>query len=103
MDGARRMLVGRRFLPGGGAIYAGPASWRLFTFAGLFNLFAAAFLWSAISVGDVTVVLPLSRITPLWVVLLSHVFLKHIERLTLRILLSAILVAVGGVLITATE
>ncbi len=96
------MLAGRRWLPGGGEIRANRKSWTLFALAALFNLAASGFLWSAFSVGDITITLPLSRITPLWVVFLSVFFLKDIEKVTLRILSAATLVVLGGVLITAT-
>jgi len=95
------MFAGRRLLPGGGEIIADRKSWGLFTLAAFFNLAASGFLWSAFSRGDITIILPLSRITPLWVVLLSILFLKDIEKVSLRILSAAILVVLGGVLITA--
>ena len=95
------MFAGRRLLPGGGEIIADRKGWGLFSLAALFNLAASGFLWSAFSRGDITIILPLSRITPLWVVLLSILFLKDIEKVSLRILSAAILVVLGGVLITA--
>ena len=95
------MFAGRRLLPGGGEIIADRKSWGLFALAALFNLAASGFLWSAFARGDITIILPLSRITPLWVVLLSIFFLKDIEKVTLRILSAAILIVLAGVLITA--
>lgn len=95
------MLAGRRFLPGGGEIKTDRKSQKLFALAALFNLAASGFLWSAFSVGDITITLPLSRVTPLWVVFLSVFFLKDIEKVTIRILSAVILVVLGGVLITA--
>ena len=96
------MLVGRRFLPGGGEIVTDRKSRKLFVFAALFNLAASGFLWSAFSVGDITITLPLSRVTPLWVVFLSVFFLKDIEKVTIRILFAAIIIVSGGVLISAS-
>ena len=94
-------LIGRRFLPGGGEIITDRKSRKLFALAALFNFAASGCLWSAFSVGDITITLPLSRITPLWVVFLSLFFLKDIEKITIRILSAVILVVLGGVLITA--
>ena len=41
-----------------------------------------------------------SRLTPLWVVLFSPLFLGKLERLTPLLLLAALLVVAGGILIT---
>jgi drug/metabolite transporter (DMT)-like permease len=40
--------------------------------------------------------MPLSRLGPLWAVLWTYLFLGHIERVTPRIFVAAILVVSGG-------
>ena len=50
---------------------------------------------------DVTVVLPLSRTAPIWVVLLSLIFMGDMERVNARLFGAAGLVVLGGFLITS--
>lgn len=57
-------------------------------------------MWTAILGGNVSVVVPLSRVVPLWVMLWSWLFLGQLERITKRVVLAAAMVVAGGVLIT---
>lgn len=99
--GSLTMLAGRRLIPGGERIQAQPQAFALFLLAGIFNLFGSIFFWVALVVGDVSVMLPISRLYPLWVVILSGLFLGNLERITPRLVLAAGLIVAGGVLITA--
>ncbi len=65
-----------------------------------FNIIAAYLMWTAFVAGMVSSVLPLSRMTPLWVILLSLLFLGKIERVAPKTAVSACLVVAGGMMIT---
>lgn len=99
--GTLLLLITRPLLPGGGALRADGRAIRWFLGAGLTTTAAAIMFWTAMSVAPVSTVLPLSRLVPLWVVLWTYLFLGGLERITLRILLAAMMVVAGGVLITA--
>src|SRR5262249_29787095 len=55
----------------------------------------------ALRVGAVSVVAPLASTTPLFVLALSPLFLRHVERITLRLAVGTLLVVLGVYLITA--
>ncbi|MFQ6111941.1 MAG: DMT family transporter [Nitrospinota bacterium] len=95
------LLAGKPLLLGRGKIRADRRALLWVALAGVFNFLTAIMYYTALAVGDVSTVLPLSRLTPLWVVLISYLFLGRIERITERIVLAAALVVAGGVLITA--
>jgi drug/metabolite transporter, DME family len=54
----------------------------------------------ALSIGQVVVVSPIIATSPLWIVLGSWLFLRDIERLTLRTLLGAVCVVAGTIAIS---
>jgi drug/metabolite transporter (DMT)-like permease len=94
------ILAARPLMPGGGVIQADrKAIWSFFLGAPA-NIIAAFSMWTALSRGLVSSVLPLSRMTPLWVLLLSYLFLGRYERIRPRTAIAAFLVVAGGVLIT---
>lgn len=95
------VLAGRPLLPGGGKIQADRRALGFLLVAAFANTLAAAGFWVALTFADVSLVLPLSRLVPLWVVVLSYFFLGHLERLTWRVAFSAALVVAGGVLVSA--
>ena len=99
-SGLLLMLAARRMMPGGGVIRGNMATVRALLVGLPFNIIAAFLMWTAFVAGMVSSVLPLSRMTPLWVVLFSFLFLGKIERVALRTALAACLVVAGGVLIT---
>ncbi len=98
--GSLLLLAARPLLPGGGVIRATRKSMVLFIIGGVFNLIAAFFFMTALTFGQLSSVLPVSRLTPLWVVLFSPLFLGKLERLTPLLLIAALLVVAGGILIT---
>jgi DME family drug/metabolite transporter len=55
----------------------------------------------ALSVGTVSVVAPLTNVTPLFVILFSLLFLRGIESLNARVIGGSALIVVGAVLVTA--
>jgi drug/metabolite transporter (DMT)-like permease len=54
----------------------------------------------ALSLAPVVVVSPLQSISPIFALLLSHLFLGHLERITLRLVIGSFLVVGGVILIT---
>ncbi len=93
-------LLGFRFGAGlGGEIQADRRSLLWFSMAGLSTTAAAGLFWTGLTMGDVSILMPLSRLGPLWAVLWSYLFLGHIERVTPRIVFSALLIVSGGGLI----
>jgi drug/metabolite transporter (DMT)-like permease len=69
--------------------------------AGILNLLTSFCLWTAVLITSVSTAMPLSRTTPILVVLFSWLFLGKHEIITRRVLISAVFVVVGGVLISA--
>jgi len=55
----------------------------------------------ALSVGTVSVVAPLTNVTPLFVIVFSLLFLRGVEALNTRIVGGAVLIVIGACLITA--
>ena len=93
------LLLVKPLLPGGGVIRADARALRWFVLAGVSTTAAAGCFWSALAIANVSTVLPLSRMTPLWVAIFSYLFLGHLERVTPLTFLAAGLVVLGGTLI----
>ncbi|MDE0332271.1 MAG: EamA family transporter [Nitrospinae bacterium] len=94
------MLAARRMMPGGGVIRGNAQTIKALLVGLPFNIVAAFLMWTAFVAGMVSSVLPLSRMTPLWVILFSFLFLGKIERVVLKTVAAACLVVAGGVMIT---
>jgi len=94
------LLLAKPILPGGGRIHAPLKSLAWYLLGGLFNFSAAICFMTALTFGKLSSILPVSRLTPLWVVLLSYIFLRKIDRITGLIIMAAALVVVGGVIIS---
>ena len=101
LTGTVVVFAGRRLLPGGGRLQADRRALGFLLVAAFANTLAAAGFWVALTFADVSLVLPLSRLVPLWVVVLSYFFLGRLERLNWRIVLSSAVVVGGGVLVSA--
>ncbi|MFQ5894564.1 MAG: DMT family transporter [Nitrospinota bacterium] len=69
--------------------------------AGALNFTAGLAFWVALSLGEVTVVVPLTRAGPLLVVLLGHLFLRELERVTWPVVGGTVAIVAGALLITA--
>lgn len=74
----------------------------LFT-ASLFNTAAMLSVFYALSFGRVVVVEPLVNCNPLLSILLTAMFLKEVEKLSLRILLGAVLTVAGTILVATVN
>lgn len=94
------LLLAKPILPKGNAIFAPFKSLVCFVIGGIFNTAAAFSFMYALTFGDVTLILPMSRFTPLWVVLFSSIFLRKIENINFMVVFAAITVVCGGLLIS---
>lgn len=73
----------------------------LLSTAGILNLLASGCLWTAILISSVSTTMPLSRVSPIVVVIFSYFFLGKQEIITRRVFTGAMFVVIGGVLISA--
>ncbi|MFQ5896099.1 MAG: EamA family transporter [Nitrospinota bacterium] len=71
----------------------------LYMTGGLVNSAGSYALWSAIHLGEVSVAIPLSRTSPLFVLLFSQLFLGRLERVSALLAAGAALIVLGGALI----
>jgi drug/metabolite transporter (DMT)-like permease len=55
----------------------------------------------ALTLGAVSVVIPLTAAMPIFVLILSHFFLKGVEVITARVVAGALLIVLGVCVITA--
>ncbi|MBT5368891.1 MAG: EamA family transporter, partial [Nitrospinaceae bacterium] len=94
------LLLAKPILPGGGRIHAPLKSIAWYLLGGTFNFTAAICFMTALTFGNLSSILPVSRLTPLWVVFFSSIFLRKLERITGLIILAAALVVAGGVMIS---
>ncbi|MDP7166822.1 MAG: DMT family transporter [Nitrospinota bacterium] len=69
--------------------------------AGVFGMAAAINFWTALRDGPLTIISPLIRMTPIFVLLLSMILLRGKEIITKRLVLATLIVVVGAALITA--
>ena len=70
--------------------------------AGLSSSVGVMFSYMSLNHAQVVVVAPISGVAPLISLLLSHIFLKRLERITWRIVVGALMIAGGVVLVTVT-
>ena len=69
--------------------------------AGLFGLFSAVLFWTSLRDGQLAVISPLVRMTPIFVLLLSVVLLRDLEVITKRLVVGTLIVVAGAVLVTS--
>jgi drug/metabolite transporter, DME family len=81
-------------------ICRGP-SLAYFLAAGLTENLSVFLVVLALSIGTVSVVAPLTNVTPLFVILFSVLFLRGVETLNARVIGGSALIVVGAILITA--
>ena len=68
--------------------------------AGLAISLGMVAIYYALDLGRVVVVIPLSSTGPLFTLILTAIFLKGVERVTLKIVLGAALIISGAILLT---
>ncbi len=71
-----------------------------FGLSGLLNSAAVTMNMTALEMGDVVLVSPLISTTPLFTVILSIIFLRSFERVTLKVLVGAAAICLGGIVLT---
>ena len=71
-----------------------------FGLSGLLNSIAVTMNMTALEMGDVVLVTPLISTTPLFTVILSTVFLRSFERVTVKVLVGAAAICLGGIVLT---
>jgi uncharacterized membrane protein len=72
-----------------------------FIFAGLTENAGVFLTIVALSFGAVSVVIPLTATTPIFVLVLAHFFLKGVEVITARVVAGTLLIVLGVYVITA--
>ena len=71
--------------------------------AGIFAMAAALNFWTALRDGPLTVISPLIRMTPIFVLFLSAALLRGLETITVRLILATGIIVAGAALITANS
>ena len=71
-----------------------------FGLSGLLNSAAVTMNMTALEMGDVVLVSPPISTTPLFTVILSTIFLRSFERVTLKVLVGAAAICLGGIVLT---
>ena len=66
---------------------------------GLLNAFAAMFFWYAIHLGKVVEVVPIGRLSVLFVILFSWIFLREQESITMKVVIGGVVSVLGAFLI----
>ena len=95
------LLLARPILPGQRDIRGDKSGLLWVGGAGLIGVCSSYMLWTAFTMASVSTALPLSRIAPIWVLILSYFFLGKLETINRRTVMATICVVAGGVLITA--
>ncbi len=95
------LLVTKPILPGQSDIRGDRRGLIWVGGAGAIGICSSFMLWTAFTMASVSTALPLSRIAPIWVLILSYFFLGKLETINSKTVLATICVVAGGVLITA--
>ena len=77
--------------------------WLFFSLSGVASAWGVGFLFYALQEAPVAIVSPISGAYPLVAIVLTHLFLQRLERVTARTVLGAILVVAGVTIITIAE
>ncbi|MEE9241311.1 MAG: EamA family transporter [bacterium] len=75
-----------------------PKAWYFYGASGVLNGVSVFLHFSALNYGDLTIVTPLSATAPFFALLLSWLFLRDVERVTVPIVIGTALIVLGGVL-----
>lgn len=73
---------------------------RYFVLAGVISGLGLISFFQAISIGRVSIVDPLSSMAPLFGTVFAYLLLRDVERVTSGVMVGALLIVIGGVLIT---
>jgi uncharacterized membrane protein len=72
---------------------------KYFSVASVISSLAYLLYFLALSASRITRIQPITGTNPLWAILFSYIFLRETERITLRIMLGAVLIVLGIALI----
>ena len=75
-------------------------AWMWVTLAGLATAGAIYCRVLSIALGDVSIVFTLIQTSPLFVVIISAVFLRELERITRQVVFGAVLTVAGGIVVS---
>ncbi|MDZ7687300.1 MAG: EamA family transporter [Halobacteriales archaeon] len=75
---------------------------RWYLLAAAANVAFLILYYTALTVSDVVVVVPIVQTSPLFVVVLSALFLRDLEKVDARVFAGALLVVIGAAIVTAT-
>ena len=82
---------------------ADPRGWQYMALSGVAAAWGVAFLFYALQEAPVVLVAPISSSYPLIAIVLTHLFLQRLEKVTARTVAGAIMVVAGVAVITATQ
>jgi drug/metabolite transporter (DMT)-like permease len=89
-----------RFMPGPQKFRVDRSFALLCIPAGIFAMAAAINFWTALRDGPLTVISPLIRMTPIFVLFLSAVLLRGLETISIRLVLATGIIVAGAAMIT---
>ncbi len=76
-----------------------PKAWLIFGFCGLLNALGFILHFTAISIGDLSIVAPLTSTAPIFSLIMSYFMLRRMERITPAIILGTACMVIGATLI----
>lgn len=76
-----------------------PRAWRIYGFCGLLNALGFFLHFTAISIGDLSIVAPLTSTAPIFSLAMSFFMLRRMERITPAIIVGTACMVVGAALI----
>ena len=82
---------------------ADPRGWLYMSMSGVASAWGVAFLFYALQEAPVVMIAPISSSYPLVAIVLTHLFLQRLEKVTARTVAGAIMVVAGVAVITATQ
>ena len=82
---------------------ADPRGWRYMALSGVAAAWGVAFLFYALQEASVVLIAPISSSYPLVAIVLTHLFLQRLEKVTARTVAGAIMVVAGVAVISATQ
>ena len=86
-----------------GALADAGRGWLFMSLSGVASAWGVAFLFYALREAPVVIVSPISGAYPLVAIVLTHLFLQRLERVTARTVMGALLVVAGVAIITIAE
>lgn len=93
-------LRARQALPDGATLWSTNSCW--YVAAGIANTFFLISYYIALDLAPVVLVVPVLQTSPLFVILLSAIFLRRLERVTWRLAAAAIVVVAGAAMVSVT-